>query len=122
MGWAPIAAIHHLALDVERWWFRAIVGGEPAAWAFFAANPGGAWSVPAGTDALALYDAECAASDELLARLDLAGLPVGWPEHFGPPQTIGEIVLHVVSETATHAGQLDIMRELIDGQRHLVLD
>jgi hypothetical protein len=30
-------------------------------------------------------------------------------------------VLHVVTETATHAGHLDAARELIDGKLHLVL-
>jgi hypothetical protein len=120
--WAPVAAIHHLALDVERWWFQAVIDGDARAWTFFEANPGGAWRVPAGVDVLALYAAECDASDAILSRVDLAGVPAAWPEHFGPAQAIGEIVLHVVTETATHAGQLDIVRELIDGRQHLVLD
>jgi len=38
----------------------------------------------------------------------------------GAPQP-REIVLHVVTETATHAGHLDTARELIDGKLHLVL-
>ena len=47
--WAPIAAVHHLALDVERWWFQGIVANDARALAYFEANPGGAWSVPART-------------------------------------------------------------------------
>jgi Protein of unknown function (DUF664) len=122
MTWGPIAVLHHLALDVERWWFQAVIDGDETAREFFDANPGGAWRVPSGVDVVALYDAECAASDAILARVDLAGVPAAWPQHFGPAQAIGEIVLHVVTETATHAGQLDIVRELIDGRQHLVLD
>jgi uncharacterized damage-inducible protein DinB len=120
--WAPIAVVHHLALDVERWWFQAIVADDAAAWAYFEANPNGAWSVPDGTDVAARYDAECAASDAIISAADLDATPAAWPEFLGPTQTIGEIVLHVISETATHAGQLDIVREMIDGHQHLVLD
>src|SRR6185312_11883460 len=61
-GWAPIAAVHHLALDVERWWFHAIVANDPNAWNYFDMNPGGARSVPDSLDVAALYDAECAKS------------------------------------------------------------
>jgi hypothetical protein len=121
-GWAPIAAMHHLALDVERWWFHAIVADDPTAWDYFAANPGGAWSVPDSTDVAALYDSECAASDEILSSIDLAAVPHGWPAFLGAPRTVGQIVLHVIGETANHAGQLDVVRELIDGRQHLVLN
>ena len=33
-----------------------------------------------------------------------------------------EVVLHVITETATHAGHLDAVRELIDGRTWMVLD
>jgi Protein of unknown function (DUF664) len=122
MTWAPIAVLHHLALDVERWWFQAIVADRASAWAYFEANPNGAWSVPDGTDVAALYDSESAASDAIISAVDLDAAPEAWPEFLGPTQSIGEILLHVISETATHAGQLDIVRELIDGHQHLVLD
>ncbi len=120
--WAPIAAVHHLALDVERWWFQAVVAGDAGARAYFEAHPGGAWSVPIGADVMGLYDSECTASDAIISAADLDATPAAWPQSFGPPQTIGEIVLHVISETAAHAGQLDIIREMIDGHQHLVLD
>jgi len=37
-----------------------------------------------------------------------------WGEH--APVTLERILVHMLDETARHAGQLDIMRELIDGQ------
>jgi hypothetical protein len=120
--WAPLAALHHLALDVERWWFHAIVANDPDAWAYFEVNPGGAWSVPDGTDVLALYQAECIASDAILSDADLDRRPIAWPDFLGPARMVGEIVLHVIVETAAHAGQLDIVRELIDGRQYLVID
>jgi hypothetical protein len=32
-----------------------------------------------------------------------------------------EVILHVLTETAVHAGHLDAARELIDGHQRLVL-
>ena len=122
MTWAPIAVLHHLALDVERWWFQAIVTHDPAAVAYFETNPGGAWSVPDGGDVFSLYDAECEKSDAIISAADLGSTPASWPEYLGPSQTIAQIVLHVIAETATHAGHLDIVREMLDGHQYLVLD
>ncbi|MFD0511365.1 DUF664 domain-containing protein [Streptomyces aureus] len=47
-----------------------------------------------------------------------------WPHHlFGPPHLHShrDVLLHVITETACHAGHLDAARELIDGRRWLVL-
>lgn len=120
--WAPVAAMHHLALDVERWWFQAIVADDAGAWSYFEANPNGAWSVPDGTDVTALYETESAASDSIISTRDLESTPDGWPDFLGAVQTLEQIVLHVIGETAAHAGQLDIVREMIDGHRHLIMD
>jgi hypothetical protein len=120
--WAPLTVVHHLALDVERWWFQAVVANDPQAWAYFDANPDGAWSIPDGVDVAALYAAEGAKSDEIISRVGLDAVPAGWPDFLGPVNSVGEIVLHVIGETATHAGQLDIVRELIDGHQYLVMD
>jgi hypothetical protein len=124
-SWAPIAVPHHLALDVERWWFQGIVAGDRAAWAYFDADPGGAWSVPAELspdDVIALYRRECAAADTILATLTPDARPAQWPEFLGREETVAGIVLHVIAETAMHAGHLDIVREAIDGSTWLVLD
>jgi hypothetical protein len=45
-----------------------------------------------------------------------------WLESLEPTQTIGQILLHVTVETATHAGQLDIVREMLDGRQYQVLN
>jgi hypothetical protein len=120
--WAPIATLHHLALDVERWWFGAMLAGDEGAWQYFEENPGGAWTVPPGTDVFALYEAECARSDEIIARSKPADPAVRWPEFLGARQTAAEIVLRVITETATHAGQLDVVRESIDGKTWLIVN
>ncbi len=122
MTWAPIAALHHLALDVERWWFQAIVANDAPALAYFEANPGGAWSAPEWTNVFSLYEGECEKSDAVISTAELDSIPAAWPEFLGPAQTTGQIVLHVTVETATHAGQLDIVREMLDGHQYRVLN
>ncbi len=120
--WAPVAALHHLALDVERWWFSSLLAGDEAARQYFEDHPGGGWNGSPGIDVVALYEAECARSDEILARSKPADPAAQWHDFLGPRQTAEELVLHVITETATHAGQLDVVRESIDGKTWLVLD
>jgi hypothetical protein len=116
--------VHHLALDVEHWWFwRVMAGGEPAE----EAGAGNAWHVPEGVSAdqvLDLYRREIARADEVIAATSLDQAPAWWPEDvFGSWRlhSLREIVVHVITETATHAGHLDAVRELIDGTQWLVL-
>ena len=42
-GWTPLGAVRHLTLDVDRWWFRAVMAGQEVD------IPGGydGWTVPA---------------------------------------------------------------------------
>jgi hypothetical protein len=41
-GWSCLGLVRHLALDVERFWFRGVTVAEPVD------QPAGAWQVPAG--------------------------------------------------------------------------
>jgi Protein of unknown function (DUF664) len=65
-----------------------------------------------------LYRREIAASDEVLAGLSLDTPPARWPEYFEDwrLQDVREVILHVITETAIHAGHLDAARELLDGR------
>ena len=72
-GWTCLGLVRHLTLDVERFWFRAVVAGEKVELEAGDA----AWQVPRG--------------------------------------------LHVIAETACHAGHLDAVRELIDGRTWVTL-
>ena len=120
--WTPASVLHHLALDVERWWFSAVLAGDDTARRFFDENPGGAWQVPPGTDVFQVYAEEHGVSDRILASVEPDAAPAWWPSFMGPEKNVGQIVLHVVTETATHAGQLDVVRESIDGTQWLGLD
>src|SRR5258708_19444390 len=50
--WPCAGLVHHLAIDVERFWFRAVVAGEPMP----DDDPDNAWQVPAGLTAAAVLD------------------------------------------------------------------
>jgi hypothetical protein len=54
--------------------------------------------------------------------MSTSNAPAWWPdEWFGSWRlhSIREILLHVIAETACHAGHLDAARELVDGRTWL---
>ncbi|MEU7691430.1 MULTISPECIES: DinB family protein [Microbispora] len=125
-AWTPVGLVHHLALDVERFWFRAVFGGDPEAVASFATSAD-AWQVPAdlpASEVFDLYREETARADKVIASSGLDQAPRWWPDFRDdrPPRDLRSAILHVIVETATHAGHLDAVRELIDGKQFLVLD
>jgi len=72
------------------------------------------------TEVIAFYRDQCAQSEAVLAVTALSAPPRG--KHglggFEPPD-VRWVVLHMIEETARHAGHLDIARELLDGKVRL---
>jgi len=125
-GWSCIGLVNHLSLDVERFWFQAVIDGDQIAIDEVLASPDNAWNVSDEEpveEVLHRYRANIDHADGIIASRSLAAAPAWWPDFFGSWRldSLREIVLHVVTETATHAGHLDAARELIDGKLHLVL-
>ncbi|MFE1322236.1 DinB family protein [Kitasatospora phosalacinea] len=125
-GWNCLGLVQHLALDVERFWFRAVVAGEQDVIGALD-DDGDAWQVGPqvrAAEVLDRYRAESARADAVI-RATAADTPLAWwPHHlFGAPHlhTLRDVLLHVITETACHAGHLDAARELLDGRRWLVL-
>lgn len=121
-GWTPLGLVHHLALDVECFWFRRIMANQPD----LPDEPENAWHVPAGMPAAAvldLYRNEIELADAVIEATGLETPPAQWPEEWANwrLETMREVMLHVITETATHAGDLDAVRELIDGHTWLIL-
>jgi hypothetical protein len=121
-GWTPLGVVRHLALEVEQFWFRGAVAGEPVT----LTSGDEAWQVPADVPAAAildLYRDEIARANEIIAATPIDAMPKWWPDFFGnfPPRPLRKTILHVIAETATHAGHLDVVRELIDGGQWMVL-
>ncbi|MFD6276485.1 DinB family protein [Streptomyces sp. NPDC060209] len=61
------------------------------------------------------YDRECAASNEVIAAHELGETGRNGKFRSGPA-SLRWMVLHMVEETARHAGHLDTIRELLDGE------
>ncbi|MDX6365359.1 MAG: hypothetical protein QOK30_435 [Nocardioidaceae bacterium] len=122
-GWTPRGLVRQLTLDVERVWFRAVMAGERVD------LPEGddGWTTPelqSDEELLEQYANECRLATAVVERLELDADPAWWFEDGGDPpySSLREVLLHVIVETATHAGHLDICRELVGGGQRLVLD
>ncbi|MEU3523245.1 DinB family protein [Streptomyces sp. NPDC038707] len=125
-GWHCLGLVQHLTLDVERFWFRAVVAGDEEV---VQGLPSGdeAWrvapDVPA-CDVLDRYRQEAELADDVITGTPAGAALAWWPHDlFGEPRlhTLRDVLLHVITETACHAGHLDAARELIDGRRWLVM-
>lgn len=122
-GWTCLGLVRHLALDVERFWFRAVVAGETVG----LQSGDGAWQVAPDVPAeavFALYREEIERADAVISTTPLDSAPAWWPRELFPElpeRDLRETVLGVITETACHAGHLDAVRELIDGRTWLVL-
>jgi len=125
-GWSCLGLVRHLTLSDERYWFEVVVAGEPLD--FWPDGENGDWRVQPDepvAQVLAAYRSAIARSDEIIAARELDDAPQQpedwWTDaglHFPDLRTI---VVHVLVETAVHAGHLDAVRELLDGRQHLVL-
>ena len=110
-GWTPASMIAHLA-GAERHWFAFALGGDR--------TPVRAGDAETLADAVAEYRAEIERSERLLAGFALADPPTVIPDELpGEIHTVRDVVLHMIEETARHAGHLDVARELIDGRTGL---
>lgn len=122
-GWSCLGLVRHLALDVERFWFRAVVAGEPVD----LESGDAAWRVTPDMPAAAvfeLYRREAGLADAVIAATALDAGPAWWPDELFadlPRRALRATILHVITETACHSGHLDAARELIDGRTWLVL-
>jgi len=115
--------VKHVAY-IEGTWARFAVEGPGA----FAGAEGAvqwteAWGLADGetlADVLAGYDEVARRTDELVATLDLdTAHPLPAAPWFTPGavRSVRRTFLHVIAETAQHAGHADILRESIDGQK-----
>jgi Protein of unknown function (DUF664) len=126
-GWTPAGMLAHLG-GAEWHWVQGVVAGkqpdlpadldedlpsyDPLTVVFTAEET--------SAEVIAFYRDQCEASDAVLATTPLSAHPLG--SHglggFEPPD-VRWVVLHMIEETARHAGHLDIARELLDGTTRL---
>jgi hypothetical protein len=121
-GWHCLGMVKHLALSDEHYWFRCVVNGESEDYfpqgrnADFQLDPG-----QTAADVFALYRDEIARADAIIAATSLDQPPRQPPDFDVDFPDLRAVILWVIKETATHAGHLDAVRELIDGRQWIVL-
>ncbi|TNH25369.1 DinB family protein [Micromonospora orduensis] len=107
--------VKHLTL-VERNWFATLLAPAPGDVYLNSAEDAAASFAIDDQDTVAglveAYERACDRSREVVARFDL--------DHVVPHPQLGEvsvrwILVHMIEETARHAGHADILRELTDG-------
>ncbi|GAA2212617.1 DinB family protein [Nonomuraea monospora] len=127
-GWSPRDLVHHLTWS-EALWFRGAMAADRQVIDTLVEGEFG-WKVPeelSGADVLARYRRTIELSNMVIGATAIDAAPAWWPtKMFGSGSwrldSLREVLLHVIVDTATHAGQLDAVRELIDGRQWLVND
>jgi uncharacterized damage-inducible protein DinB len=116
-GWAPIALLKHLTHVELRWLVWGFAGRTvPTPWGDTRA---GRWYVSADESLADLVEGlhvQAAISRSIVEEHELSD--VGQPgERWdgADPATLERVLFHLVQEYARHLGQLDVVRELIDG-------
>lgn len=125
-GWSCLGMVGHLA-DLERFWFRSVVTGDQAAANTAPVATDKPWQIAADAHSegvFAAYRRESELANAVISTTPLDTPPAWWPDFFGDWRlnSLREILFHVMTETAQHAGHLDAVRELIDGRQWLVLE
>jgi hypothetical protein len=113
-----LSMVRHSAIW-ERRWFQVIAAGRrfPGEWPDHDPDDDSTFRLDdADTieSAIADYRAQSAASNDIVATLDLA-TPCTLPDV--ADLDLRWVALHMIEETARHAGHADIIREAIDGRR-----
>lgn len=111
-----LGMIKHL-VDVERWWFRDVFSGEQGLQYFWEQD--GVFDSEFDIDdsddiasLVELYRRECAKSCAIVAAATSLDDVAQRPDR---DHTLRWILVHMIEETARHAGHADILRELTDG-------
>ena len=113
-GTSLLGLVKHLAA-VEYGWFCETFGRETEPLPFEEDDPDADLRVTpdeSTADVIAFYGRARSAADQVVDQLDLDDLGTAW---FGNQVSLRWVLIHMIEETARHAGHMDILRELIDG-------
>jgi uncharacterized damage-inducible protein DinB len=114
-GTSLLGLVKHLAA-VEYGWFCETFGRPTEATRFDDDDPEADLRVePSDTTAelVAYYRRARAAADQVINEVDMDTLGQAW---WGDQVSMRWVLIHMIEETARHAGHMDIARELIDGR------
>ncbi|AVH56771.1 MULTISPECIES: DinB family protein [Streptomyces] len=109
-----LGLVKHLA-SVEYGWFCSTFGREvePLWFDPFKNEDMSAGQGETTEQIVAFYGRARAAADRTISELSLDELGTSWN---GTTVSLRWVLIHMVEDTARHAGHMDILRELIDGR------
>ena len=109
-----LGLVKHLAA-VEYGWFCETFGRETEPLPFDEEDENADLRVTADettADIVAFYGRARTAADQVIDELDCEDTGTAWTQE---TVTLRWVLIHMIEETARHAGHMDIVRELIDG-------
>ena len=116
-GLSPLGIVKHLG-DVERRWFCLRFAGQDVAVLRTDDEPDADFRIePADSVAsvVACYRESVGEARRITEGASLDGMSTSTSPHYGRV-SLRWILVHMIEETARHAGHLDLMREQIDGK------
>jgi uncharacterized damage-inducible protein DinB len=114
-GTTLLGMIKHLAY-VERGWFQETIAGDQVEYPFDADDPDADLRIErheSTEEILGLYRSECSRSRQIIETVSLDDLVKG--EERSADYNVRWVIVHMIEETARHAGHADIIREQLDG-------
>lgn len=105
-----LGLLKHIA-GVEQYWLCALFGRPSEPFSLAAADDLELDEGDTTGSVLAYYTRACAASDHAIIELDLDTTATTW---VGDTVSLRWAILHVIEESARHAGHADLIREHID--------
>jgi uncharacterized damage-inducible protein DinB len=113
--------VKHLAFAEDIWFDHRLLGndrGEPWASVDWEADPD--WELHSAADdepeaILQLYEAACERSRQAVTQVGDLDAMAKLPNRRGEVFSMRWILIHMIEETARHAGHADLIRESIDG-------
>lgn len=115
-GLSLAAIVQHLA-HVERYWFQRVFAGDDIELPWSDESPDAEFVIDpehSVGDVVAHYRSVIEVSDGILAAHELDDLCARAPRE--GPVSLRWIGWHMVEETARHNGQLDVIRQALDGR------
>lgn len=114
--------VKHLALVEDSWFQERLLGREPVEpWAAVDWDATPDWDFDSAADdepaeIVALYEAACERSRRAVREAESLDVVMVRPNRRGERMSLRWILIHMIEETARHAGHADLIRESIDGR------
>ena len=126
--WSLLELFSHLTIGDEHYWFECVVEGS-ARFADLPEGPRADWLLDPAEPAdmiIKRYQMQIDRSNAIIAAAGLDAAPAQpdpkWGEWAAQLSDVRSVILHMITETAVHAGHVDAVCELLDGRQWIVQD